>query len=325
MHPNKLLPYEAACLILEAYIAYYSKYKRITKHAQIRYEEKDWAGIQEDAGARITLYRDMVGETTEKLLTFLGERAMDRKMWLLTKIHFSEEIANFNTRNIAESFYNSVFRHAHRGQLGKDDELMFVHGRGNYREFRSMVPIYHTLYLTGSFELTVSHLLEYYPFDIPYEDRQRDIGYIVRRLREWAYEYAAPGFPVHLEVLKSVFFRNKAAYIVGRLVQHGDPVPFVLCLLNGDSGLVIDTLLLEENEVSTIFSFNRSYFLVDVDIVTETVDFLRSIMPAKSMGELYNSIGFEKHGKTVFYRDFERHLQLTIDDFVFTKGSRAWS
>ncbi|PTM12719.1 MAG: bifunctional isocitrate dehydrogenase kinase/phosphatase [Bacteroidetes bacterium] len=320
---EKLIPYEAACLVMEAYIAYHGKYKRITKRAQIRFERKDWHGIQEDSRDRITLYRDMVGETTEKLLSFLGNRAENRDVWLQTKVYYAIEVANFNTRNIAESFYNSVFRHAHHGELGKDDELMFVHARGTYREFKSTIPIFHTFYLTGSYELTVKHLLEYYPFDVPYEDQARDLAYIVRRLHEWAAVHAAPGFPVQLEVLKSVFFRNKSAYIVGRLVQHGAPTPLVMPIMHGENGLMVDALLLEQNDVSTIFSYTRSYFLVDVDIVSESVDFLRSIMPTKSLGELYNCIGFEKHGKTVFYREFERHLALSTDDFTFTEGIKG--
>ncbi|PSR09757.1 MAG: bifunctional isocitrate dehydrogenase kinase/phosphatase, partial [Bacteroidetes bacterium] len=46
-------------------------------------------------------------------------------------------------------------------------------------------------------------------------------------------------------------------------------------------------------------------------------------MPTKSLGELYNCIGFEKHGKTVFYREFERHLALSTDDFTFTEGIKG--
>lgn len=320
---EKLIPYEAAYLILEAYIAYHGKYKRITKRAQARFEGKDWYGMQEDSRGRISLYQEMVGETTDKLLEFLGERSLDRDFWLRTKVYYAEEIANFNTRNIAESFYNSVFRHAHHGKLGKDDELMFVHGRGTYREFKSTVPIYYTLPLTGSYELAFKHILEYYAFDLPYEDRERDLAYLLRGIREWAVEHTVEGFPVQLQVLKSVFYRNKAAYVVGRLVQHGKPTPFVMPILHGKKGLLIDALLLREEEASTIFSYNRAYFLVDVDIVSETVDFLRSIMPTKSLGELYNSIGFEKHGKTVFYRDFERHLVQTMDEFSFPVGIRG--
>lgn len=320
---EKLIPYDAACLVMETYISYYSQYKRITKRAKIRFEQQDWHGIQADSTARITLYRDMVGETTEKLLSFLGDRQHNRQIWLEMKVNYSQEVANFNTRNIAESFFNSVVRHAHQGEMGKDEELMFVFASSSYREFSSRVPIYHTFYLEGSFELPIQQLLQCYLFDVAMEDLERDRNYIVRRLEEWQADQAVPGLPIRLEVLKSVFFRNKTAYVVGRLVQTEKPVPFVLPIQHGKGGLLVDALLLDDRDVSTIFSYNRAYFLVDVDIVYETVDFLVSILPTKSVSELYNSIGFEKHGKTVFYRDFERHIQQTFDDFDFSSGIKG--
>lgn len=49
---------------------------------------------------------------------------------------YYEDIMNFNTRNIAETFYNSVFRHIHRNSnIGADEELMFVNATGSYREY----------------------------------------------------------------------------------------------------------------------------------------------------------------------------------------------
>ena len=37
--------------------------------------------------------------------------------------------------------------------------------------------------------------------------------------------------------------------------------------------------------------------------------FLKTLMPRKPLAELYTAIGYNKHGKTEFYRDFLRHLQ----------------
>ncbi|MBK8041948.1 MAG: bifunctional isocitrate dehydrogenase kinase/phosphatase [Haliscomenobacter sp.] len=58
---EKLLPYEAAYLILDSYIHYHHQFKRITKRAKIRFELRDWHGIQNDTRERLTLYRDAVG------------------------------------------------------------------------------------------------------------------------------------------------------------------------------------------------------------------------------------------------------------------------
>ncbi len=319
---EKLLPYDAAHLILMGYQSYYHQYKRITKRAQIRFEHRDWRGQQADARERLMLYRNQVGQMTEKVKRFLGERAQDRDTWREIKQYYLEEVSNFSTRNIAETFYNSVFRHSHKG-LSVDRDLMFVLATGTYREFRSTVPIYQTFFLVEPIEHLFRQIFTYYTFDAPWQDLDRDIQYICKTLDRDLLKGKPLPRQARLEMLKSIFYRNKGAYIVGRLQMEDRTYPFILPLLHGEDGICVDAVLLNYNDVSSIFSYNRSYFLVDVDIVSETVDFLKSILPTKSLGELYNSIGFEKHGKTVLYRDYLRHMDRTLDKFVVAPGIRG--
>lgn len=318
---EKLIPYDAAHLIMRQYLDYYHQFKRITKRAKIRYENKDWVGIQKAAQERGVLYRDKVAETADSMKSFLGAQVHDRAIWREIKEMYYEDIMNFNTRNIAETFYNSIFRHTHRGVISADEELMFVNATGSYREYKSTEPIFYTLYLGKNLRTTFEQIFALYSFDPPFDNVERDTHFLAtalsRRLK--ALKVSSP-VGHRLELLKSVFFRNKGAYIVGRLHINHRPYPFVMPLLHKEEGIYVDALLLDYNDVSSIFSYNRSYFLIDVDIVSETVDFLRSILPTKSLGELYNSIGFEKHGKTVFYRDFLRHLERTEDKFVIAPG-----
>jgi isocitrate dehydrogenase kinase/phosphatase len=321
---TKLLPFETAYLILESYTNYYHTYKRITKRAPIRFEQSDWPGLQQDAAERSELYRDRIAQTVQLLTEFLGERATDPDLWRETKQHFALEIANYNTRNIAETFYNSVFRHAHAAVgLGADTDQMFVYASGSYREFRSTTPIFNRYNLNAGLDISLRQILSDYRLDAPYVDAKKDHEYIRQRLSDYLKKTDIPGVPVEIEVLKSIFFRNQSAYIVGRLRRLEKVAPFILALRNDEAGIYTDTLLLDDNDISTIFSYYRSYFMVDVDIVSDTVDFLRSILPTKSLGELYNSIGFEKHGKTVFYRDFQRHLDYAQDFFDFAPGTKG--
>ncbi len=319
---QKLMPYEAAHLILGQYLNYYHQFKRITKRGKIRFENKDWYGIQQAAKERAQLYREKVGETTEEIQQFLGKEVDNYNVWREIKDMYYEDIMNFNTRNIAETFYNSVFRHIHRNaNIGADEELMFVNATGSYREYKSTEPIYYTFYLGKNLRSTFDQIFSLYNFDASFENLERDTHYLTTSLSSSLKSLSVSNSAgIRLEILKSIFFRNKGAYIVGRMYIYNRPYPFVLPILHGDKGLFVDALLLRYNDVSSIFSYNRSYFLTDVDIVHETVDFLYSIMPTKSLGELYNSIGFEKHGKTVFYRDFVRHLARTEDKFVIAPG-----
>lgn len=319
---EKLLYYDTAHLILRGYQQYYYRYKRITKRAQVRFEQRDWRGIQADARERLTLYRNQVDRSTQEVVAMLGDLSADNETWKKIKHDYLDEVINFNTRNIAETFYNSVFRHSHKG-LSVDKDLMFVLATGSYREFRSTVPIYQTFFLVEPLEHIFRQVFSFYTFDALWEDMERDIRHICNTLKSSLPNGQELPRHARIETLKSVFFRNKGAYIVGRLKLEDRTYPFVLPLLHKEQGIFVDTLLLNQNDVSSIFSYNRSYFLVDVDIVSETVDFLCSIMPTKSLSELYNSIGFEKHGKTVLYRDYLRHTERTLDKFVVAPGIRG--
>ncbi len=320
---EKLIPYDAAYTILESYLQYHHTFKRITKRAKIRFEHRDWEGIQADARKRLSLYRDSVDETTRRVNTFLNEKAYDTDIWREMKEMYYEEVLNFNTRNIAETYFNSVFRHNHRGQINVDEDLMFVHATGSYREFKSTIPIYHTFFLTPNIENIIRHIFVWFQFEAPYEDLDRDTSYISMAIKEQVLKNKKSFRNARLEMLKSVFYRNKGAYLVGRIFMEDKYIPFVLPLLHGENGIYVDAVLLSYNDVSSIFSYNRSYFLVDTDIASEMVDFLLSILPTKSLGELYNSIGFVKHGKTVLYRDLIRYMDRSTDNFEFAPGIKG--
>lgn len=320
---EKLLPYEAAHIILGDYFVYHTGYKRITKRAKIRFELCDWHGMQSDLMERVVLYRDMVGESAIKIKQCLGHKMQDRETWKAIKSMFLEEIFNFNSRNIAETYYNSVFRHSHGGS-SVHDELMFVNATGSYREFKSRIPIYHTLYLMEPFEHSIRQLFACFPFDAPYENLERDIAYVSEILKRKLKNIHFYGQNSRIEILKPGFYRNKGCYLVGRIILNEQYRPFVIPLLHRkNSGIYADALLLDQADIRPIFSYNRTYFLVDTDIASEMVDFLSALIHGKSLGELYNSIGFEKHGKTVMYRDFLRNLEAAHDKFEHAPGIKG--
>jgi isocitrate dehydrogenase kinase/phosphatase len=125
-------------------------------------------------------------------------------------------------------------------------------------------------------------------------------------------------------MLESLFFRNKAAYVIGRFVSGNISLPFVLPILNNEQGGVyVDTLLHDPDDISIVFSFSRSYFMVDASTPSAYIGFLREIMPHKEVFELYSAIGFPKHSKTVYYR---RAVDMTLasqDEYVTAPGIKG--
>jgi isocitrate dehydrogenase kinase/phosphatase len=320
---QKLLPFEVAQYILGKCNKYQQTFKAINKRAQLRFEHRDWVGIQADMRERLTLYREFVGDSKIKLSDKTGDRFKEPEMWREVKTMYEDQVLNLYYRDIAETFYNSVYRHVHKG-LSVDKEMMFVLPTLDKMDYRSARPIFRTYQGYESVKTAVTQLFEDYKLDAPYEDIERDIDLVTHKIETELISKYPPDENTKLEVLKSVFFRNKAAYIVGR-VYLGDAIyPFIIPLLHEEHGVYADALLLEYNHIASIFTYYRAHFLVDVDIPSEMVMFLKSILPHKPISELYTCMGFEKHGKTEMYRQFLNHKEQNPDEkFDFAPGIKG--
>jgi isocitrate dehydrogenase kinase/phosphatase len=129
---------------------------------------------------------------------------------------------------------------------------------------------------------------------------------------------------LQIQMLASLFFRNKAAYAVGKIVNGSEEVPFAVPILQNARGeLYLDALLLDTDQLIVLFSFARAYFFVDMEVPAAYVSFLRQLMPRKPRAEMYMSVGLAKQGKTMFYRDLFYHLKHSSDLFTVAPGIKG--
>jgi isocitrate dehydrogenase kinase/phosphatase len=111
---------------------------------------------------------------------------------------------------------------------------------------------------------------------------------------------------------------------VGRLINGDVRQPFIIPILrNEDGSIVVDALLMRQKDVAVLFSFSRAYFLVDMEVPSAYVSFLLSIMPRKSVVDLYAMLGLQKQAKTIFYRELQHHLSHSRDTFQVAPGVRG--
>jgi isocitrate dehydrogenase kinase/phosphatase len=157
-----------------------------------------------------------------------------------------------------------------------------------------------------------------------WENLDRDLRHVVRALREVFPRPARAQPDLQIQVLNSLFFRNKGAYIIGRLINDGHDYPFAIPILQNERGeFYLDALLTGEDRLLVLFSFARAYFFVDMEVPAGYVSFLRWLMPRKPRAELYMAVGLAKQGKTLFYRDLHYHLKHSTDQFVVAPGIKG--
>ena len=171
--------------------------------------------------------------------------------------------------------------------------------------------------------MVIVKMIQHFKLDCPFENLERDAADVLRNV-QGRLENTKLRANFQVQVLSNLFFRNKGAYIVGKVINGFQEIPFALPLLHSPKGrLVIDAALFGEDDMLMLFSFARAYFLVDMDIPSAYVQFLRSMMPRKPRAEIYNALGLAKQGKTLFYRDLLYHQRHSTDKFRIAPGIKG--
>jgi isocitrate dehydrogenase kinase/phosphatase len=304
--------------IHDAFDTYRAGFGALTRRARARFEQCDWLGLRSDSSDRLDLYREAVDPTVEQIRQLLDERTHDRLTWAGMKAVYSGLIDARDDWELAETFFNSITRRIF-ATVGVDPAIEFVDTDFLSPPTRPRHAVHRVYDQPASLQTLFETILEDYRHTAPYADARGDAACAASAVRD-----ALNGQAVdRAEVLLPVFYRNKGAYLVGRLWCGGRLVPMAIALLHPPQGIVVDAVLLDENDLSVVFSFAHSYFLIDIDRPHELVAFLSSIVPRKRVAELYISLGYHKHGKTELYRDLLRCLDVSHERFSRAPGERG--
>lgn len=311
---------QSASAIKEAFINFHNQFREITRQAKLKFEQRDWVGAQKNATERLDLYKRIIEEIVANTHSLLDAHTQNKYIWMKIKKRYSDLIENLNDFELAETFFNSVTRKIF-ATAGVDIDIEYVDSDFERRFTESDTCIYRRYTIKESLVETIREILRDYQFNTDYQNINFDAELVAEQIKLVLQDQANSIDAI--ELIEPIFFRNKGAYIIGRIRVNDQLVPLALPLLNTEEGIYVDAVLLTQNEVSIIFSFTRSYFLVEVECPDELIDFLKSIMPLKPIAELYISIGYNKHGKTELYRDLLRHLEQSDDKFEIARGKRG--
>ena len=309
--------------ILDGFDDYREHFRQITDGARERFEKAQWQQGQAASAARINLYEEKVSEVIAGLRArFEDADLLDVDLWPLVKSAYIDLIDLRFDDELSETWYNSIFCGLFSHDLISDG-CMFIHTtRPSLRRARAAQTRTYTP--AGKIGEMLAQIFADYRFSEPYADLNADLQRLEAQLRENLPDWVCKDPDLKVELFSSVLYRNKGAYLVGRLYTREEQWPLVIPLLHREGqGIQIDALITDEADVSIIFSFTRSYFMVDVPVPAEFIGFLKRILPGKHIAELYTSIGFYKHGKSEFYRALINHLATTDDQFIMAPGVRG--
>ncbi len=330
MFPQRLdssIAYDIAKAMMDGFNRHYQLFRTESARAKHRFETADWHGQQRAQRERIEFYDLRVREASTRLESEFkaGEQPMD--VWQQVKLHYIGLLVNHHQPELAETFFNSVTtKILHRSYFQND--FIFVR------------PAISTEYIENDEPASQPTYRAYYPT----RDNMREMLLQVVATSSCACRSTTSSATratcsrpsasdlgdvklranFQIQVLPSLFFRNKGAYVVGKIIngfnesalraahpaQQGRQAGHRCRAVR--RGRFADAVQLRARLLHGRHGHPSAY-----------VQFLRSMMPHMPRAEIYNALGLAKQGKTLFYRDFLYHLRHSTDKFRIAPGIKG--
>jgi len=303
------------------YVEYIAAFQNLTRRAAANFTTRSWTSQDADAIKRLLVHAEIVQRTVAEVHPHLRTTPDRRGTWRTARTAYKRRITQRTDLELAETFFNSVTRRIFT-TIGVDNDVeLRWFGASTLPRGLGRSEMFGTWTRTGGSAAMAQSILESYDFGVPWVDLVGDARRAGARIDAFLLDSWATLDLDGIDMLATVFYRNKGAYLVGRLRHLNRVTPIVFPIIHGDGGIQIDTVLLTESQASRLFSFTRSYFFVETPKPAELVGFCKSMLPMKSISELYTSVGFHQHGKTTLYRSLYRHMQNSHDKIMRARGT----
>ncbi|MDQ6638749.1 MAG: bifunctional isocitrate dehydrogenase kinase/phosphatase, partial [Pseudomonadota bacterium] len=266
--------------MLDGFDRHYRLFRQASAEAKGRFEAADWHGQQQAQAQRIAYYERRVAEATERLQNEFQAATLPMEVWQQVKLHYIGLLINHYQPECAETFFNSVTtKILHRSYFHND--FIFVRSAVSTdhleNEEPAALPTYRAYYPTrDTLVETWLRVVTNFQLEPEFDDLGRDVAALMAAIDAQLGEFRMRA-NFQIQVLSSLFFRNKGAYIVGKIINGFNQTPFALPILHGSKGLVIDAALFGEDDLELVFSFARAYFMVAMEVPSAYVQFLRSL------------------------------------------------
>ena len=272
-----------------------------------------------DSVARIELYELRVARCVAVVGSRLQQRRTEVALWVDIKLAFETLVARRPDSDFYHTFFNSVTRDLF-GTVGVNKEVEFCATTAGRASGSVPIRVYR---VGGSLPGAVREILADLPFSAAIGNTEAAVHRISAEIGRYFATGRLSGAPESIELIEPVFYRGMQALAVGRVIGDGVITPLVLAFTILQGTVQIDAVMLSRAEVGSLFGYARSYFHVDLPVVSAAITLLRSFMPRKSVDELYTVLGRAKQGKTERYFALQRHLEKSIDSFVHAPGDRG--
>src|SRR6185295_2679412 len=257
-------PADIATAILDGFDLYWQRFRSITAGAKGRFERADWTAGRQAHRERIDLYDAVVRQTVSGLAERFPTARTDERLWPQVKQAYLSRLFEHKQPELAETFYNSVACRV-LDRTYYRNEYIFWRAAVSTEFIEGDTPTWRSWYpAREGLVRTFKAILQGFDLAIPFENLTRDLDCLDRAIRQ-----RVPGQDhwhanFQIQVLSSLFYRNKGAYVVGRIVNGPHETPFAIPIRHvpGAAGqpraIFLDALLSQPAQLAALFSLART-------------------------------------------------------------------
>ena len=300
---------------------FYSRFQVITESAKTAFETRDYQASLIISKKRLSLYSDSMYKLGENLSDAFSPISRDQGLWEVIEEKYRQLVRNRYEGDLALAYIHSVRRALLLGEWSPVDYSFDVPSKANKNYSDFLFETFYTEVITTDLLLDI---LRVPGFNVPYRELKVDAMLAAQRVKGDLDDRFSTYKIQKIEVIKGEFYRNRGAYIVGRIVLDNlSNVPLVIALLNEEKGIYVDAILTSESAAFNIFSTTRANFHVNNEYYHELSEFLHSIIPKRTLGLSYSTIGFNHFGKVAVMEELKEELLSNDGKFDFAIGFKG--
>ncbi len=309
--------------ILRNFDGFYSEFLSIPDSAKRAFEAQDHAESIRLSRRRISMYSHAIHEMGPFINAVLPQFAVRQSWWDEIERLYLKSIEGRYEADLAFAFMLSVRRMVYRGEwrpveysYGRAGEMVSEQPAAITRAFGAMPRLDAGI---------VAKVLKLPGFTVDYENLEEDAARVAARAnQEFGLDKEGGTGIEELDVVEGGFYRNRGAYIVGRVRLGDDSIrPLIIALLNRDSGIYVDALITTERDAHNLFSSTLANFHVTTVYYHELNTFLYSIMPHRKLGLHYSTVGYNHMGKVAVINEIKEELARDDARFEISVGFRG--
>jgi isocitrate dehydrogenase kinase/phosphatase len=299
--------------ILDEFDRFYGEFKKITQSAKTAFEQRDYSGVLTASRNRLSMYSISMDQLSRRITDEFRSLSREELLWEGVESHYGMLTEKRYEADLALAYMHSVRRAIFRSEW---KPVNYSLGERKYFRNTFVATVIEEFKTTEITTQTVLDIFSVPKLSTPFSNAVFDATMVSIRINQELNKKMMGQVVERVEVLKGGFFRNRGAYIVGRIALSNETVmPLVIALLNSDSGIYVDAVINAVPDTHNLFSSTLANFHVSNTCYHEICEFLSSIMPQRPLGLIYSTIGFNHFGKVAVMDELT--AELNADKSVF--------